>query len=159
MSKPAPDPAKDLIVDVKESKRSFKRIDRPEGPDQVLGTFSFIVDITAASGDIFIPLSIASGKKPTGFVYQIEGTAEGEIVTTAISCRGDGVTQITLGTLLYCKIPSGMTATFRIRIEIRGKVGKSYRVVIHQLHYKRNTSEARYLKYSSDISTKMLKFS
>ena len=159
MSKPAPDTAKDLVVDLKESKRNFRRIDRPEGPDQVLGSFSFIVDITAATGDVYIPLSIASGKKPTGFVYQIEGTAEGEIVTTDISCRGDGVTQITLGTLLYCKIPSGMTATFRIRIEIRGKVGKSYRVVIHQLHYKHDPSEARYQKSSQEISTKMLKFS
>ena len=150
---------KNVLVDVKRAMESFKRTRVSDGPDPVTGTYSFILDITAVTEDIYLPVSISSGKKPTGFVYQIEGTAPGSIASTDISCRGDGITQTTLGTIFYSKIPAGMTATFRISIHMRGAVGKSYRIVINQLNYKRDPRDTRYQKSVQDIHTKMVKFS
>ena len=148
-----------LVVDVRDTKESFRRTRVPDGPDPIVGKFSFVIDIAAVAGDVYLPVSIASGKKPTGFVYQIEGTVRGFISTTDISCTGEGITQITLGTIVYCKIPKGMTATFRIRVEMKGQVGKSYRIVIRQIQYKRDPGDARYQRSPQDIRTKMLKFS
>lgn len=91
-------------------------------------------------------------------MYQIEGTAKGSILTTDISCKGDGITQVTLGTLLYCKIPQGMTASFHIRIEVRGQLGKSYLVAIRQINYKLDPGDARYQKSTQDIRARVLKF-
>lgn len=159
MSVPIPVTDNPLLIKVRDTKASFRRTRVPDGPDPVTGKFWFVIDVTAASKDIYLPISIASGKKPTGFVYQIEGTVQGFISTTDISCKGEGVTQITLGTIFYCKIPKGATARFRIRVEMRGQVGKSYRVVIRQIHYKFDPSNARYQKALQDIHTKMLKFS
>ncbi len=130
----------------------------PEGRDIGAGEFFLLVDITAVSEAIYIPLSIASGKKPTGFVYQIEGTGEGIISTTTISVKGDGVTQVTLGTILYAKIPAGKTATFRILVEMRGQLGKAYSIVINRIQYKFDANEARYQKTPQEIKTKTLKF-
>lgn len=148
-----------IIVDVLSTKKSFRRTHNPDGPDPVTGKFSFIIDIAADAKDIYLPISISSGKKPTGFVYQIEGTAQGFISTTDISCRGDKITQVTLGTIVYCKIPAGMTATFRIRIEMRGQIGKAYRSVIREIHYKFDPRDARYQESLQDLGTRMLKFS
>lgn len=147
-----------LFVKVREIEESTRRIRVPDKQDPVHGKFWFEIDVTALSQDIYLPVSVASGKKPTGFVYQIEGTAEGSIVTTDISCKGDQITQITLGTLVYCKIPVGITATFRIRVEIRGQLGKSYRVVMRQLNYKLDPGDARYQKLLQNIYGRMLKF-
>lgn len=147
-----------ILITVRDTKESARRERDPDGPDPVTGKFWFDIDVTAARRDIYIPLSIASGKKPTGFVYQIEGTSEGSILTTDIACKGTDITQITLGTLRYCRIPAGMTGTFSIRIEVRGKLGKSYRVSIRQINYKLDPGDARYQKISQDIQAKMLKF-
>lgn len=147
-----------IRVRVRSIKESARKIPVPEKPDPVLGKFWFDVDVSAGPRDVYVPLSVASGKKPTGFVYQIEGTTEGTISTTDISCEGDGITQVTLGTLLYAKIPALMTASFRIRIEMRGRLGKSYRVVLRQINFKLDPGDARYQKLPQDISGKMLKF-
>lgn len=147
-----------LLIRVRDRKENVKRTKVDDGLDPVTGKFWFTIDITAALQDIYFPISMASGKKPTGFVYQIEGTAQSSISTTDISCRGEGVTQITLGTITYCKIPKGMTAEFRIRVEVRGQIGKLYRIVIYQINYKLNPSNARYQKSHQDIHTKMVKF-
>jgi hypothetical protein len=144
-------------IRVKKSQARFKRVRNPDGPDVGIGTFFLLLDITAAE-TIYIPTSIASGKKPTGFVYQIEGTGEGDISTTNISCKGAGVTQVTLGTIVYTKVPKGTTATFRILIEMKGAVGKAYRIVIHRINYKHNAADARYQKFETDIATNMVKF-
>ena len=159
MNVPLTTTEKHLLISVRDTKGSFKRKHVPDGPDPVTGKFWFTIDIKAASKDIYLPISIGSGKKLTGFMYQIEGTAQGSISTTDISCRGEGVTLITLGTIIYCKIPTGASARFRIRVEMRGQVGKSYRIAIHQINYKLNPSDARYQKSILDIHTKMLKFS
>ncbi|RJQ35019.1 hypothetical protein C4568_01700 [Candidatus Parcubacteria bacterium] len=146
-----------IQCEVQVSQTRFKRIPNPEGPDSAVGNFFLKLDVTALQEAIYIPISIASGKKPTGFVYQIEGTAEGEISTTDISCRGEGVSNVTLGTLLYAKIPVGSTATFRIQIEMKGKWGKEYKIVINRVNYKLDPSDARYKKFDTAIGTKVLK--
>lgn len=148
-----------ILVDVKDTRESFKRTRIPDGPDRVVGNYIFIVEVTALTEDLYLPMSVASGKKPAGFVYQIEGTAEGSIQKTDISCRGEKVTQVTFGTIIYCKIPAGMTAAFRIRIETRGQVGKSYKIVISQIHFKLNPLDARYQTLIQNLQTKILKFS
>lgn len=147
-----------LLINLKKYDENFSRVRVPNGTDVGIGRFTLNIDITAVKEDIYIPISIASGKKPTGFVYQIEGTNQGSIRTTDISCKGEGVTQITLGTIVYAKIPRGLRATFRIHIEIQGKLMESYRVVIHEVRYKYDTSDTRYKVSSAQINTDMIRF-
>jgi hypothetical protein len=147
-----------LLVDLKKYNQNFSRVRVPDGTDIGLGNFNLNVDITAVKEDIYIPVSIASGKKPTGFVYQIEGTKPGSIKTADISCKGEGVTQITLGTIVYAKIPRGLTATFRIRIQIQGKIMASYRVVIREIRFKFDPSDARYKVSPVEINADMIRF-
>lgn len=147
-----------ISVRVGKSQARFKRIRGP-GPDAGIGEFFFLIDITALEEAVYVPLSIASGKKPTGFVYQIEGTAKGEIMTTDISVGGTGVTQVTLGTILYAKVPKGKTAIFRILVEMRGRAGGTYGVVVNRIHYKATPSDARYMKFSEELRSKSIKFS
>lgn len=156
---PPPIPvAQPFVIKIRKNDENFKRIRNPDGPDGALGKFYLHVEITAVKEDVYIPISIASGKKPTGFVYLIEGTDQGFISTTEIICRGDGVTQVTLGTIVYAKIPTGMAATFRIRIEVRGRIGQEYRAVIWKIRYKHIPSDARYMETVQEIQTKFLKF-
>lgn len=143
---------------IEKSQARFERIRRPKEHDIGHGTFFLIVHITARKQAVYLPISIASSKKPTGFVYQIEGTAEGTISSTDISCRGDGVTKVTLGTLLYAKIPAGKTAAFRILVETRGNVGKLYKIVINRINYKLDPRDARYQRIDTAISSKTVKF-
>lgn len=147
-----------IKVRLQKSQARFKRIRNPQGRDSGVGEFFLLADITAIRETVYIPVSIASGKKPTGFVYQIEGTAEGTISRADVSCEGKGVTQVTLGTILYSKIPKGATATFRILITIGGFAEESYGIVISRINFKRNPSDARYEKYLKEITTKTLKF-
>lgn len=146
-----------LVVTVQKSQARFKKIRNPEVRNAGTGEFFLLIDIAASGKDVYIPLSIASGKKPAGFIYQIEGTSEGSLSTTDISCSGAGVTQITLGTILYSRIPAGKTATFRILIEIRGKTGETYRIVINRINYKFAPTDARYEKFLDELPTKTLK--
>ena len=148
----------ELLVKVRDTDASFRRTRVPDGPDKVVGKFWFDIDLSALNADLYVPSSVSSGKKPTGFVYQLEGTVPGMIATTDIECRGAGITQITLGTIIYTKIPKGGTASFRIRIEMRGQVGKSYGARIRQIHYKRDPGDARYQKVPQDIGMKLLRF-
>jgi len=147
-----------MKVKLKKSQGRFKRIRDPKGPDHAIGYFTLHIDIAAKEKDLYIPVSIASGKKPAGFVYQIEGSAIGKIVTTSIASRGTNVTQITSGTIIYSKIPAGQTATFNIQIEIKGSVGKIYQIIINTINYKFDPSDARYQKYETPIKTRPLRF-
>jgi hypothetical protein len=152
-------PTVSMLVKVRSTEERLSRTKVFNGPDIVVGKFSFILAITATAEDIYVPISIASSNKPVGFVYQIEGTAQSSILTTHISCKGNGITQVRLGTIVYCKIPTGMIAEFRIRIEVRGQVGKLYKVLIYLMHYKRSPTDARYQKFPQKIGSRMLKFS
>lgn len=151
---------KDAYIDVKVKKKQarFQRIRKKDVEDKAVGKFYFEINITAKQIDIFVPLSVASGKKTAGFMYQIEGTAEGQITSTEIKVRGDGVSQVTLGTLHYAKIPKGKTASVMIQAMIRGKFGKVYQIVITRLNYKLNLTEARYQQYLKEMSSDSVKF-
>lgn len=147
-----------LFYKVKESKAFLTKEPGQGGRTAYHGQFTLYLDIIALQETLYVPLSIASGKKPTGFVYQIEGTGQGLISTTDISCKGDGVTQVTLGTLVYVKIPQGKAATFRIYVDMKGSANKEYRVVIARINYKLDPSDARYKKFDADLATKTVKF-
>lgn len=147
-----------IIVKAKDREESTRRIPDPSKPDSVHGKFWFTIDITAVAKDVYVPLSIASGKKPAGFMYQIEGTAPGAIKSTDITCKGDGILQVTHGTISYAKIPAGKTATFKLRIEMRGSLGKVYGISIYQIQHKWHPTDTRYQKLAQTIRSKMEKF-
>ncbi len=147
---------KDAYIDVRVTKNQVnaERIKQEDAADTLLGKFFIELDITAKEETVFIPISIASGKKTAGFMYHIEGTAEGRIATAEVRVRGTSVSQVTLGTLLYAKIPKGKTASFQIRAVIRGRFSKSYTIAITRLNYKLNLAEARYRQYLKEIRSK-----
>lgn len=147
-----------IMVRLSKTQGRFKRARNPQGRDAGIGEFLMLLDITALQQDVYIPISIASGKKPTGFVYQIEGTRQGTISTTDISCRGEKITQVTLGTILYAKIPKGMTASFRILIEMGGQMEGTYSIMVNRINYKFNPIDARYTKILGEIRSAVLKF-
>lgn len=118
-----------------------------------------MIDIKAKKENVFIPINIASGKKTTGFMYQIEGTAEGQITSASVECRGEGVLQVTVGTILYTKIPQGKTATFRIQASVRGQMSKTYNIVINRINYKLAVTDGRYRQYIKPIPTDSVKLS
>jgi hypothetical protein len=145
-------------VAIEKSQARFTRTKNSEGPDKSVGSYFLILEVMSKKGTVHIPLSIASGKKVTGFMYQIEGTSTGSLSTAEVSARGEGVMQVTLGTLRYVKIPEGKIASFRIQVEIKGKIGKEYTVVIHQINYKLNTTDARYKKFTGGVRSRTLEF-
>jgi len=152
---------KDPYVGVKvgKSQARFERIKQKGVEDKAVGKFYIEIDITAKEADVYVPLSVASGKKVAGFMYQIEGTAEGSIVTTSIKVRGEGLSQITVGTLLYAKVPALKTGSFQIQAEIRGSFGKTYKIVFTRLNYKLQIADTRYQQYLKAIPSKSVKFS
>ncbi len=149
---------KDAYIEVKVKKNQARaeRVKLEDEKDKVLGKFYIEIDITAKEQEIFIPVSIASGKKTAGFMYQIEGTAPGTIATASIKVRGEEVTQVTVGTLLYAKIPAGKTASFEIRATTRGVYGKTYKIVFTRLNYKLQLTDARYQQYLKEIHSKSI---
>ncbi len=148
-----------IAVKVKKDKARFERIKLQGEKDKAMGHFVMGINITAKSETVYIPLSIASGKKTTGFMYQIEGTDVGLISRADVECRGDGVAKITVGTILYAKLPSGVTAEFRIKVTIKGKLGKTYKIIFTRINYKRAVTEARYMHYIKEIVSDSVSFS
>ncbi len=147
-----------IYVEVIESHGYYQETHDSGGRSVGHGQFNLRLSITALQGEVYVPMSLASGKKPTGFIYEIEGTGEGNISTAALSCSGDDVTQITLGTLQYAKIPQGRMAVFDLIITIEGTWGNVYRVLISRVNYKLSTSDARYKKLVTTIGTNELPF-
>ena len=148
-----------IEVRVKKDQAHFEREKNKGGGEKAAGKFLIVVEITAEKSTVFIPISISSGIKPTGFMYQIEGTAAGAITTASVTCRGDGVTQVTVGTLLYAKVPLGKTATFRIQTNIKGSFGKTYKIIINRINYKLALVDARYTQYLKEIVSDSVKLS
>lgn len=151
---------KDAYIDVKVTKKQgrFKRITEKGVEDKAIGEYYLEVEVTAKEQAVFIPLSIASGKKVAGFMYQIEGTAEGSLATTELRVRGEGVSQVTIGTLRYAKVAAGKTASFQIRAAVRGKFGKVYQIVFTRLNYKLRLDDARYQQYLKEIRSEKVTF-
>lgn len=148
-----------IEVRVKANQASFRKITKKGTEDKAVGMFYLELDITAKKEEVCIPLSIASGKKTAGFMYQIEGTAPGSIATANVRVRGGGVSQVTLGTLLFAKIPANKTASVQIRTSIRGKFNKSYKIVFTRLNYKLHLTDARYQQYLKEIHSESVLFS
>lgn len=147
-----------LGIRIVKSQSRFERIKNPKGADHGVGSYLLIVGIQAKKEDIYIPISIASGKKTAGFMYQLEGTAKGTLAGSSIACKGEGTSVITIGTIVYAKIPTGKKAEFRMQFEIKGKVGQSYKAVISRINYKHTPTDARYTQYPAAISTDTLQF-
>jgi hypothetical protein len=150
-----------LRLHIREMQENFTKVPDEDGNASGLGHFFLNLGVTALAGTVYIPLSIASGKKPAGFVYQIEGTGESEIVTANVEVRDakkTGVTEILLGTIPYVEIPMGMTATLYLSIDIKGRIGKEYAIAITRIDYKRDLSDARYQKYVEETRTNTLNF-
>jgi hypothetical protein len=148
-----------VAVEIKSNQAIFQKIKKRGEEDKALGNFYIEIEITAKQQEVYFPLSVASGIKPAGFMYQIEGTAEGKIVTTEIKVRGKGVEQVTLGTLLYAKIPTGKTGLFRIQATIQGKLNKKYQIVFTRLNYKLKLTDVRYQQYLKEIRSDSVLFS
>jgi hypothetical protein len=148
-----------IEVKIKKNQARFEKIKQKGVADRAVGKFYIEIDILSKEGAVFVPISIASGKKTAGFMYQIEGTAEGLLATAEIKVRGEGVTQVTVGTLHFAKIPFGKTASFEIRATIKGESGKSYKVVFTRLNYKLNLSDIRYQQYLKEIHGESVKIS
>jgi len=148
-----------IDVKVKKNQARSEKIKKKGAEDTLFGKFYIEIAITAKQDTIFIPISIASGKKTAGFMYQIEGTAEGSIVSAEAKVRGDGVSQVKVGTLHFAKIPAGKTASFEIRATIRGKSKKSYKIVITRLNYKLALADARYQQYLKEIHSSSVSIS
>lgn len=152
---------KDAFIDVRLEKNQarFKRVKRKDEEDTAIGMYFIEIHITAKQDTVFIPLSIASGKKTAGFMYQIEGTAPGSIASADVKLRGDGVSQVTLGTLFFAKIPTGKTGVFQIHATTRGNFGKEYKLVFTRLNYKLRLTDQRYLQYLKEIHSESVRFS
>lgn len=148
-----------ITVKVKEDQARFERVKVDGEKDKAFGNFFMMIEITAKKSDVLIPLSIASSQKPTGLMYQIEGTGEGSVSNADVTVRGDGVTQVIVGTLNYAKIPATKTATFRIQTTIKGKAGKTYKITITRINYKLTLSDARYQQYLKPIISDSVKLS
>lgn len=148
-----------ITVKTKKNQARFERVKVEGEKDKAFGNFFMEVDITTKAETAFIPLSIASSKKPTGFMYLIEGTGEGSVTSAEVSVRGERITQVTIGTLLYGKIPPATTARFRIKATIRGKLGKTYKITINRINYKLTLTDARYQQYLKPLSSDDIKLS
>lgn len=140
-----------LDINVTANQARYERSRSSKGEEVREGKFLIELAITATKATVFIPTSIASGKKPTGFVYHIEGTSQGFISSASVKWRGAGVTEVTLGTLFYSKIPLGKTATFILQATIRGSAGKAYKIVINRIHFKLNLTDVRYKQYTKEL--------
>ena len=148
-----------ISVAVKKNQARFERVKKKGVEDKAVGKFYLEIIITAKQFEVYVPISIASGKKVAGFMYQIEGEAEGSLMTADVKLKGKGVSQVTLGTLQYAKIPAGLAATFEIRASIVGAFGKAYKLVFTRLNYKRHLTEVRYQQYLKEISSEKVTFS
>ena len=147
-----------MVVDVKKNKAHFKRVRANKDKNTVLGSYLLHVFVAAKTSELFFPLSIASGKKTAGFMYYIEGTAESSVASATVEVTGEGVSVVTVGTIRYVKISPGKSATFILKIAVRGRYGEVYKVVISKMHYKLFLHEVRYRLFEKILPSVLLKF-
>ena len=148
-----------ITVKIIKNQARFKRIKQKGVADKAEGNFYIEITMSAKRQGVYVPLSIASGKKVAGFMYQIEGTAAGAIITANVEVKGEGVSQVSVGTLRYAKVPAGKTASFEIRAAIKGSFSKTYKLIFTRLNYKLTLTDARYQQYLKEIHSKSVLFS
>lgn len=146
-------------VSLKKSTGSFKKLNNEDGSDDSgEGKYMLQIAVAAGSDDLYIPVSIATGRKSNGLIYQVEGSERAESTAT-VSCSGENSVVVTSGSLSYCKVPKGMTVSFKVLVSVVGELKEEYRVVLGHINYKLNPSDLRYKKFLlKDIRTKLLKF-
>ena len=147
-----------LGVKVGGTKLKFTRTSVEEGPDKAVGEFRLSLTLAAKQTPLYIPLSVASGKTVAGFMYQIEGNGESSVVSGSVEVVTRGLTQVSVGTLKYLVVPGGKTAEVVLVVTVRGKVGRTYRIVVNRLNYKLATADPRYQQYLKPIGSKSMRF-
>jgi hypothetical protein len=152
---------KDEYVKVKLGKNQgrFKRTKDAAGENIAEGHFYIEILITALLDPIFVPLSVATGKKVAGFMYHIEGTGEAAIRTTTIAVKGADISHVMIGTIRYAKIPPAKSALFQVQVQIRGSFGKTYHIVFSRINYKRSVHDQRYRQYTQQLESRRVTFS
>jgi hypothetical protein len=148
-----------IEVKVTRKRAHFERVRRAEAADRVLGHFSLQIEVLAEQADVYIPLSIATGKKVAGMMYRLEGTGAATPEEASMTVRGEGVVHVTLGTLVFAKIPQGSHALFAVRVTIAGVAGKTYTLVIARLNYKLHLTDVRYQQYLKEIRSDAVRLS
>lgn len=147
-----------LRIKVQKTDAHFYRSQNKEDSDHLgLGKYLLVVDVTASKETLYIPTSIASGRKSTGFIFHIEGENKSS-GTATITSEGDGIVTVTAGSIAYTKIPPQKTARFKIRVEVLGSIRKSYKVVVSRINYKVNPNDLRYKRFLTEVDTDFLKF-
>ncbi len=147
-----------IKIVVEKSEAHFSRAyDKIRSDDFGIGKYLLLLNVMASKETVYIPVSIASGRKSTGLIYHIEGTAGG-VATVTVSSKGEGVATVTSGSISYCKIPAGKIATFKIIAQVTGSLGKEYKIVVSRINYKLNPNDLRYKRFLTEIGTETLKF-
>lgn len=123
-----------------------------------LGSYFLLFEITAGIDALYIPISIATGRKSAGFLYVVEGTGVGTPTVALTGKGGSDVTTVSSGSIVYTKIPSGKTASFVLNGEIIGELERSYRILVSTISYKTNPNDFRYKKFQVNVSTDTLEF-
>ncbi len=123
-----------------------------------LGTYFLLFEIVAGPDALYIPISIATGRKSAGFLYVIEGNGTGTPTALIQGKGGKEISTVTSGSIVYTKIPAGKTATFIMNAEIVGELDRSYKIILNTISYKTNPNDYRYKKFQSDLGTEMLMF-
>jgi len=147
-----------ISAHVQRTSESFNVLrDKYGNGDTGVGKYTLVLDITADKDTLYIPVSIATGRKSNGLIYQVEGS-ERATSTATVSCRGENAVIVTSGTLSYCKVPAFKTVSFRVFVTVTASLREEFTVAIGLINYKLNPSDVRYKKYVTDIRTKTLKF-
>jgi len=148
----------DAYITVKETHdlTRTRKLPGSRGKLSISGSYVLFLDVTAHKETVFLPVSIASGRKSTGFIYYTEGA---KIVGSSaqITVSGEGITMVASGTIPYCKIPAGKTAHFKIFADVDVESARQYRFVISRINYKLNPNDARYKRFITEISTSLVK--
>ncbi len=147
-----------ISVKVQKNQARFDRVKSQDNPDKAVGKFYVEIAIKAKKSDVLVPLTVSSSKKPTGFIYRIEGTSEGTLKSATVMSRGKGVSEVTIGTMHYAKVSPGQTCVFRLQIDIIGQLKNTYKIIISRINYKLTLNDSRYLQYLKEIVSESIKF-
>ncbi len=157
----APPKAPPMTVRVIRTQSHFYKSKLPsqeEYKGKGLGTYFLLFEITAGPDALYIPISIATGRKSAGFLYVVEGDGTGTPTALIQGKGGKEVSTVTSGSIVYTKIPGGKTAAFIVNAEIVGTTEHSYRIVVNTISYKTNPNEYRYKKFHTELGTDSLVF-
>ncbi len=157
----APPKAPPMTVRVVRTQSHFYKDKLPRQEEYAgkgLGTYFLLFEITAGGEALYIPISIATGRKSAGFLYVVEGTGIGTPTVALLGKGGKDVTTVSSGSIVYTKIPPGRLASFVLNGEIMGELERSYRILVSTVSYKTNPNDFRYKKFQANLCTDTLEF-